>query len=65
MMGQDVRPVASEQVGYVVAAGTTPDGKCERIIVESDGTARLSDETVERIARRVVELMRMSEREAE
>ncbi len=43
----------------VIAAGTTPDGSAYApIIVEPDGTARLSDETMERIARRVAELLR-------
>ena len=53
------RGANDQQMAYAVVAGTTPDGLAfQRIIVEPDGTARLSDETVERIARRVAEIIR-------
>ena len=42
---------------YMLVAGTAPDGNGVKIAVEQDGSARLSDETVDRIAHRVVELL--------
>lgn len=51
-------PAERGETGYLIVAGTAPDDTHALIAREPDGTARLSDTTVERIAQRVVELLR-------
>ena len=52
-----VTPVNGGPEAYVIATGTAPDGEHPLIALEPDGSARLSDETVERIAARTARLL--------